>query len=79
MVVRVLASGDAVALEVIDPGTGFDPHGVHSPDIQQMDPTGRGIYFIHMAMDEVKYEFGSRTLVRMIKYMKSTEGIRGGA
>jgi serine/threonine-protein kinase RsbW len=55
--VRILISIDNkdLCVKVYDYGKGFDLNAVPSPDVNQLNERGRGIFFIRTLMDKVDY------------------------
>jgi serine/threonine-protein kinase RsbW len=67
---RCAAADDVLVIEVRDPGPGFDPASVHSPDPEELRPGGMGIHLMRAMMDEVRFSFGSEgTVARMVKQL----------
>jgi anti-anti-sigma factor len=73
--VRVQSATDGYALvvEISDPGPGFDPDLVPSPEVGELREGGMGIYFMRLTMDEVTYTFDGGTKVRLVKHL--TDGV----
>ena len=66
-----------VEIEVRDEGAGFDPEAVPNPLAPEnlLKPSGRGIFLMRQAMDEVSFRFaeGRGTAVRMTKRIGDEE------
>jgi len=62
---------------MVDHGRPFTPEPVKKPNLNQpledIQPRGLGLYFMHQVMDEVKFEFSPKlgNKVTMIKRVKS--------
>lgn len=67
ILVRILAAGAAVIVEVKDSGPGFDPALVSLLPADELSAGGRGLFFMKIAMDDVDFDFSEGTLVRMTK------------
>ena len=65
--VKCVAGPGCLAVDVIDPGPGFDPEtvGCHSPEA--LAEGGMGIYMMRELMDEVSFTFDNFTTVRLVK------------
>ncbi len=67
--IQFLVGGDKLTVMIRDEGQGFNPNAVPNP----LDPenilnaSGRGIFLMHMLMDEVSYN-EQGTEVQMVKY-----------
>lgn len=46
---------DNLCVRVYDQGAGFDLEAVPTPDFEQLDERGRGLFFIRTLMDSVEY------------------------
>ncbi|MCA1595466.1 MAG: ATP-binding protein [Chloroflexi bacterium] len=68
ILVRMLASGAEVVVEVKDSGPGFDLASVSLLPMDELSAGGRGIFFMKIAMDSVDFDFSDGTLVRMTKH-----------
>jgi serine/threonine-protein kinase RsbW len=65
---RVVCDQDRLAIEVTDPGPGFDPDSIPAPDVTVLKDGGMGIFFMKSVMDEVEYrQDESGNTVTMIK------------
>jgi serine/threonine-protein kinase RsbW len=69
--VRVQSATDGYTLvvEITDPGPGFDPDRIPSPELGELREGGMGIYFMRLTMDEVTYSFDGGTKVRLVKHL----------
>jgi serine/threonine-protein kinase RsbW len=71
--VRVSFTLKPASLEICvrDEGRGFNPHSLPDPRAEEnlLRTEGRGVFFIHSFMDEVKYAFPARggTVLKMVK------------
>jgi anti-anti-sigma factor len=65
--VRSATNGHTLVVEISDPGPGFDPDQVRSPEPGELREGGMGIYFMRLTMDEVTYSFAGGTTVRLVK------------
>lgn len=70
--VRVSCStdGETLVVEISDPGPGFDPDAVPSPEPGELPEGGMGIRFMRLTMDEVTYRFTNGTTVRLVKRLR---------
>src|SRR5205823_11861946 len=59
--VKSATNGHTLVVEINDPGPGFDPDGVRSPEVGELREGGMGIYFMRLTMDEVTYSFDDGT------------------
>jgi serine/threonine-protein kinase RsbW len=73
--VRVQSATDGYTLvvEIADPGPGFDPDRIPSPELGELREGGMGIYFMRLTMDEVAYSFEGGTKVRLVKHLTAPE------
>jgi serine/threonine-protein kinase RsbW len=66
---RCRVDGGGLAVEITDPGDGFDPERLRRPNPRAQRAGGMGIYLMRRIMDEVTYTFDSRgTTVRLVKH-----------
>jgi len=65
--VRCLAAPGRVFISISDEGPGFCPEDIPSIEEAMMLERGRGIHCMNAVMDEVRFEFGRGTTVRMAK------------
>ena len=65
--VRSATNGQTLVVEIRDPGPGFNPDAVRSPEVGELREGGMGIYFMRLTMDEVSYSFEGGTTVRLVK------------
>jgi anti-sigma regulatory factor (Ser/Thr protein kinase) len=76
VVVRVRLDNDAIEIQVVDTGKGFDPGSVEQNDlkklVEQRRSGGLGMRLMKLVMDEVEYQMkpGERNELRMIKRLK---------
>jgi len=69
--VRCCLDGDSLRVQVKDNGPGFDPDAITTPSIEALEEGGRGIFFMRILMDEVKFFFSaSGAVVEMVKYTR---------
>jgi len=67
--VRCCSDGHSLRVQVEDSGPCFDPDAVAPPSMEAFGEGGRGIYFMRILMDEVRFYLGpSGTTVEMVKY-----------
>lgn len=71
--VKCVAGPRRLAIEIADPGAGFSPDSVPSPSPRSLIQGGMGIYMMRKLMDEVSFSFGDSTIVRLVKYIPSTD------
>jgi len=77
--VRAVLDAEAVQIEIVDTGKGFDPTQVPQPDLEQLIRTrksgGLGMRLIQSLMDEVQYNIGpgQKNELRMIKHLKKKD------
>lgn len=70
--VRCIGDSRGLTVEIIDSGKGFDPDRVPVPELGNLEPGGRGIFFMRLTMDKVEFErLDTGTLVRLVKYIKT--------
>ena len=66
--VRCAHDGRTLRVQIKDKGPCFEPDSIQPPPIEALDEGGRGIHFMRVLMDEVKFHFsGSGTMVELIK------------
>jgi anti-sigma regulatory factor (Ser/Thr protein kinase) len=76
VVVRARLDNDAIEIQVVDTGKGFDPGSVEQNDlkklVEQRRSGGLGMRLMKLVMDEVEYQMkpGERNELRMIKRLK---------
>jgi serine/threonine-protein kinase RsbW len=60
---------DRLAVEVHDPGIGFNPESLPDPTSPDnlLKERGRGIFIMRQMMDEIRFDFSNGTTVRMVK------------
>ncbi len=74
--VRATLDGDAVEIDVIDTGQGFDPTAVEQLELEKLISSrrsgGLGMRLMKTLMDEVHYEMipGKKNELRMIKRLR---------
>ncbi|MGA2131393.1 MAG: ATP-binding protein [Bryobacteraceae bacterium] len=77
--VRAVLDSEAVQIEILDNGKGFDPALVKQTDLEQLIRTrksgGLGMRLIQSLMDEVQYNIGpgQKNELRMIKRLKKND------
>jgi serine/threonine-protein kinase RsbW len=69
--VQSATDGHTLVIEISDPGPGFDPDQIPSPELGELREGGMGIYFMRLTMDEVTYSFDEGTKVRLVKHLFS--------
>jgi len=69
--VQSATNGHTLVIEISDPGPGFDPKEVRSPEVGELREGGMGIYFMRLTMDEVTYSFEGGTTVRLVKHLQA--------
>jgi serine/threonine-protein kinase RsbW len=69
--VESATNGHTLVIEISDPGAGFDPKEVRSPEVGELREGGMGIYFMRLTMDEVTYSFEGGTTVRLVKHLQA--------
>ncbi len=80
VVVRVRLDADAITIEMLDTGRGFDPAAVEQKDLQKLVAEGArgglGMRLMKRAMDEVQYRSvpGGRNELRMVKKLGKPPG-----
>jgi serine/threonine-protein kinase RsbW len=67
--VQSATDGHILVVEICDPGPGFDPDQIPSPQLGELREGGMGIYFMRLTMDEVTYSFEEGTRVRLVKHL----------
>jgi serine/threonine-protein kinase RsbW len=76
VIVRARLDGDAITIEVVDTGKGWDPATVEQKDIKRLVEErrsgGLGMRMMKLVMDEVEYNIkpGERNELRMTKKLK---------
>jgi serine/threonine-protein kinase RsbW len=67
--ISFVVAGDELAVEVHDPGLGFDPGSLPDPTSPDnlLKERGRGIFIIRQMMDELDFDFSNGTTLRMVK------------
>jgi serine/threonine-protein kinase RsbW len=74
--VQSATDGHTLVVEICDPGPGFDPDRIPSPEPGELREGGMGIYFMRLTMDEVTYSFEEGTRVRLVKHLETVDGRR---
>lgn len=77
--VRCVAGLRRVSIEVADPGRGFDPSAVPPPSPETLVEGGMGIHMMRSLMDEVAFDFGQGTTVRMVKHISEAIHVQPSA
>lgn len=67
--VKCVAGSSRLAIDISDPGPGFNPDIIPDPSPNTLKEGGMGIYIMREIMDEVCFTFGDITTVRMVKYL----------
>ena len=67
--VQSATDGYTLVIEISDPGPGFNPDQIPSPELGELHEGGMGIYFMRLTMDEVTYSFDAGTTVRLVKHL----------
>lgn len=76
VIVRVTLDADALTIQVIDTGKGFDPASIEQKDVKKLMAErrsgGLGMRVMKIVMDEVQYSMkpGQRNELTMIKRLK---------
>jgi anti-anti-sigma factor len=66
--VRCAHDGCTFRVQIKDKGPCFEPDSIQPPPVDALDEGGRGIYFMRVLMDEVKFHFSnSGTMVELVK------------
>jgi serine/threonine-protein kinase RsbW len=73
--VECSTDGRSLVVEIRDPGSGFDPEAVPAPFEGELREGGMGIHFMRLMMDEVAYDFGEGTKVRLMKRLAAPTGM----
>jgi serine/threonine-protein kinase RsbW len=69
ILVRCSHDGQSLRVQIKDNGPCFDPDSITPPPIDALDEGGRGIYFMKVLMDEVKFYFSSGgSTVELVKH-----------
>lgn len=77
--VKATLDSEAVQIEIIDTGRGFDPSTIEEADLEQMirkrKGGGLGLRLIRSLMDEVQYQIvpGQKNELKMVKRLKKPE------
>lgn len=71
IVVKCVAGPSRLAVDITDPGAGFDPTSIPRPSPQSIVDGGMGIYIMRELMDEVSFFFDGVTTARLVKYIAS--------
>ena len=77
--VKAILDAEAVHIEIVDTGRGFDPTMIKEPNVEELMKNrksgGLGLHFIRTVMDEVQYQIvpGQKNELRMIKRLKKKE------
>jgi serine/threonine-protein kinase RsbW len=77
--VKATLDSDAVQIEIVDTGRGFDPATVEQANIEQLanrkQSGGMGLRLIRSVMDEVHYQIvpGQKNELRMVKRLKKKD------
>ena len=66
--------GDTCLIRVYDQGPGFEPTGIHLPELEQMN--GRGICLIRYCMEDVVYDNEKKCLEMRMKRNSVCKGER---
>lgn len=65
--IRCVAGPGRLAIDVTDPGDGFDPDSVPKPTPRSIVDGGMGIHIMRELMDEVQFYFSAGTTARLVK------------
>ncbi len=77
--VKAKLDPEAVQIEIVDTGKGFDPESIEQQNLEQLvskrKSGGLGLRLIRSVMDEVQYQIvpGQKNELRMIKRLKKKE------
>ena len=69
--VKCVAGAGRLAVDIIDPGPGFDPEAVGQHTPHSLAEGGMGIYMMRELMDEVSFAFDNCTTVRLVKHLRN--------
>ncbi len=78
--VKAILDSEAVQIDIVDTGRGFDPAAIEPVDLEQLirnrKSGGLGLQIIRKLMDEVQYQIvpGEKNELRMIKRLKKPNG-----
>ncbi len=78
--VKATLDSEAVQIQIVDTGCGFDPTAIEDVDLEQLirdrKSGGLGLQLIRKLMDEVQYQIvpGQKNELRMVKRLKKREG-----
>lgn len=66
---RFIVDAEQLTIEIEDPGKGFNPATLPDPTSPDniLKERGRGIFIMRQMMDELDFDFGDGTKVRMVK------------
>jgi anti-anti-sigma factor len=68
VMVRCAHDGRTLRVQIKDKGPCFEPDSIEPPPVDALDEGGRGIYFMRILMDDVKFYFSnSGTIVELTK------------
>lgn len=76
VIVRARFDADAITIEVIDTGKGFEPNAIEQKDVRRLIAErrsgGLGMRMMKLVMDEVEYQMkpGERNELKMVKHLK---------
>ncbi|MBI3208099.1 MAG: ATP-binding protein [Candidatus Solibacter usitatus] len=76
VIVRAMLDAEAITIEVVDTGKGFDPNIVEQKELKRLVEErrsgGLGMRMMKLVMDEVQYNIkpGERNELRMVKRLK---------
>jgi len=78
--VKATVDAEAVQIEIVDTGLGFDPQQIEEVNLEQLiskrKSGGLGMRLIQSLMDEVQYQIGpgQKNELRMVKRLKKKDG-----
>jgi serine/threonine-protein kinase RsbW len=69
--ISINISADEILIKVYDYGQGFDINSIPSPNFEQLEDRGRGIYIIKSLMDSVSYrKLSNENVLEMSKKLR---------
>lgn len=71
--VRCVAGPGRLAIDINDPGPGFDPGEVPIPSPKSILDGGMGVYIMRELMDEVQFFFDCGTTARLVKHIRACD------
>ena len=71
--VKCVAGPGRLAIDIVDPGGGFNPEEVGKAPVGVPLEGGMGIYMMRQLVDEVSFSFADSTVTRLVKYIPGAE------